>query len=208
MGGGAIGEMLEKNTSLKILDLNHVPIFDIGVTSIVQKLELNPNSALIHLNLGRVPQIKTAGATAIGKMLSKNTVLKVLCLEGTSFGDDGTIPIMNSLSQNPHSALEELHINGFGYDCNSSWAVSDRSGDAIGKMLEQNTSLKRLLLDYNLIHDAGCKAIVEGLKENPNSVLERLDLRYNKFTGECGEAMVKMMLQKNRSLKVLWGNQW
>eukprot|EP01028_Stygiella_incarcerata_P002248 TRINITY_DN1418_c0_g1_i5.p1 TRINITY_DN1418_c0_g1~~TRINITY_DN1418_c0_g1_i5.p1 ORF type:complete len:381 (+),score=78.50 TRINITY_DN1418_c0_g1_i5:357-1499(+) len=131
-----MGEMLEKNETLRVVDFNeNYSMVDEGVISIAKGIETH--SSVIHLTL-RGCGISSRGALHMGKMLESNTILKRLVLsENYSIDDVGAIAIANALEKN--GSLDELHM------CNC--GISSKGAIRIGEMLEQSTSLRTLLLN-------------------------------------------------------------
>jgi len=60
-------------------------------------------------------------------------------------------------------------------------AISDTAGPALANLLQQNTSLSKLILEDNDIGNAGLQTICQGLQES-NASLDKLNLRGNRFS--------------------------
>jgi Ran GTPase-activating protein (RanGAP) involved in mRNA processing and transport len=141
-----IAEGLEKNTSLKVLNLEGCGISDEGAKRIGQMLEMN--GTLIHLNLEENYSIGDEGAIRIAEGLEMNTSLKILDLEGCQIGSKGAKRIGEMLEMN--GTLIHLNLEG-------NRVIGDEGAIRIAEGLEKNTSLK-------ILNIKDCGADEEGAK--------------------------------------------
>eukprot|EP01012_Entosiphon_sulcatum_P056480 TRINITY_DN80153_c0_g1_i1.p1 TRINITY_DN80153_c0_g1~~TRINITY_DN80153_c0_g1_i1.p1 ORF type:complete len:686 (-),score=140.58 TRINITY_DN80153_c0_g1_i1:71-2128(-) len=224
--GKAIAEALQKNKTLKLLDLNRNPL---GASS--QEVfaafgrVLERNKTLTTVKLGST-QMTTASAILCIKSLLQNSVLETL-----DFHD-------NSLQQQIGDALAELftqkHARGLPNTLQTlllhdnpkigpkgmlsffravrntgaplaklnltNTAIADEGVSALAEALVSNTSLTHLELADNDITEEGCVALCVAL--HSNSTLKVLNLSRNKLKDE-GACALATTLETNLSISHL-----
>lgn len=135
----ALAEVLEKNSTLKTLDLAGRRISDAEAIAIAKALITN--RSLTELNL-QENKITDEGAIAIAQALEKNTSLKELKLSINNIADPGATAVAQALETN--TSLTRLFL--------SRNHIADKGSMAFIKTLEANTSLTTLDLTKNHIH--------------------------------------------------------
>eukprot|EP01028_Stygiella_incarcerata_P004894 TRINITY_DN2122_c0_g1_i2.p1 TRINITY_DN2122_c0_g1~~TRINITY_DN2122_c0_g1_i2.p1 ORF type:complete len:476 (+),score=126.65 TRINITY_DN2122_c0_g1_i2:259-1686(+) len=209
-----IADGLEKNTSLKELDLTRCGVRAQGAKRLSEMLEMNASwitlrlwgsyfgdEGAIRIAKGLAANIslkeldltwcgiQVEGAKGIGEMLRKNSTLMKLDLKyNDGVGDEGAIHIAEGLEMN--TSLMELHLMHCG--------IRVQGAKRLGEMLEKNISLMTICLSDNEdIGDEGAIRIAEGLEVNTS--LKCMGLRTCGI-GSNGELRMGKMLQKNATL--------
>lgn len=161
----AIGEAIDKNTTLQTLILCYGQFGNSGAIKIASVLG---NNRLRELDLSRNTQIGLSGYIAITDVLAKNNTLREIRLNCNMIGDSEAIEFANALAKNTVLKTLALNFNQIG----------DVGAVAIANALVNNNVLTRLELDYNKITGSGAVAIVDALVKNvKNTALRHLYLR-------------------------------
>ena len=152
---------------------------------------LESNTTLTHLYLSLKGPIDPSGWSALARALTKNSTLKCLSLESSSFMDSGVLAFADALQRN--STLTQLSL---------SWnAISGLGTEAICKALQTNHVMTHLSLRGSTIGDSGAEALA-GELQSPATQLSYVNLRGCKITSLGVEALAGA-LQTNRSLTYL-----
>jgi Ran GTPase-activating protein (RanGAP) involved in mRNA processing and transport len=211
--GPIVTEMLQRNKTLRKLDLIHTEISETGIVYIANGLE--KNTALEWLRMNRINEVggkALASAIAINAslplvqfildgrdmitedsrqafidMLRQNTSIETLNLSCTGM----SVPFLAEALQN-NCTLKELNLN----QCT---LTPDMIKD-VSKMLAVNHSLTSLNISSNPIGDDGVVHLAEDLKQN--KTLEDLDISFCRIT-DAGVAPLAEALQVNNSLREL-----
>lgn len=141
-GARLIANVLNQNTSLKVLRFWHNYLLDSGASFIVQAL--CSNTTLTTLCLASNGLTDTCAAD-IAHMLKKNQTLIVFYLDNNAITDEGMVILMNSLCHNETLNQLYLHDN----------AITDKSNSSIEKMLNRNHTLQMLSLGNNQFSEQG-----------------------------------------------------
>ncbi|RXH79658.1 hypothetical protein DVH24_040805 [Malus domestica] len=217
-GARAIAEMLKKNSTLRVLELNNNMIDYSGFTSLAGALAENNTLRNIHLNGNYGGAL---GANALAKGLEGNKSLRELHLHGNSIGDEGVNALMSGkltlldIGNNSFTAKGAFHVGGYIKKTkNLLWLnlymndIGDEGGNnihakgvtAIAEALKDNSVITFLELGYNPMGPDGVKALSEVLKFNGN--IETLKLGWCQI-GAKGAEFIADMLKYNTTIRVL-----
>eukprot|EP01028_Stygiella_incarcerata_P001051 TRINITY_DN1164_c0_g2_i1.p1 TRINITY_DN1164_c0_g2~~TRINITY_DN1164_c0_g2_i1.p1 ORF type:complete len:344 (+),score=61.68 TRINITY_DN1164_c0_g2_i1:35-1066(+) len=137
-----IAEILEANTSLKMIDLSYCEIGTPGAIRIGQMLDRN--SSLMNLILQGNPRIGDDGCIRIAQALETNTSMKKLNLRHCGIGTVGTESISQMLEKNSCLEILDLSYNS---------RIGDEGCIRVAQALEINTSIVGLhLSDCGSVH--------------------------------------------------------
>ena len=163
--GAAIGRALEKNTTLREINLWNNNLGDEGGAAIGRALE--KNTTLQEINL-RDNKLGAASGVAIGRALDKNTTLQQINLENNKLGAEGWAAIGRALESNTTLQQIDLENNNLGA----------ASGAAIGRALDKNTALQKIFLGDNGFEMEAKKYLLESCAVGSQS---RLNFDNHKF---------------------------
>ena len=211
--GPIVTEMLQRNTTLRSLNLMDAYTSDTGIVYIAQVLE--ENSALEYLMISGLDEVDAkALASAIATnaslplveltlrgydmitedskqafidMLQPNTSVETLNLSHTGM----SVPFLAEALQN-NTTLEKLELCG----CE---LTLDMVKD-VSRMLTVNHSLTSLIMYENPIGDDGVTHLAEALKQN--KTLKELDISYCNIT-DAGVVPLAEALKQNKTLEEL-----
>ena len=157
----ALANALEKNTTLKIIELdtvqfgyNNIQGSNDGSKAIADALKKNTTLTEINLNENH---IKDKGVEAIAEMLKDNKTLRILKLQSNEFGAEGAKAIASALAVN--TTLKTL-------DLNQNFTLGNEGIKAIAEALKKNKTLEKLNLRSTGFDNEGAKSLVEALKIN------------------------------------------
>ena len=187
VGAKKIGEAIQVNTALQILDIDSNRISDDGAAAISDGLK--SNNSLQELNMSN-NEITSEGAKKIGKAIKVNTTLQKLHIDINRISDDGAAAISDGLKSN--NSLQELNM--------SNNEITSEGAKKIGKAIKVNTTLQKLHIYNNRISDDGAAAISDGLKSNHS--LQSLNMDSNNITSE-GAKKIGEAIQINTTLQNL-----
>jgi Ran GTPase-activating protein (RanGAP) involved in mRNA processing and transport len=219
--GPIVTEMLQRNKTLRKLDLMHTKISDAGIVYIAKGLE--KNTALKCL---KMTGISAVGGKALASAIATNASLPLVQL--TLHGDDmitedSRQAFIDMLQQN--TSIETLYLSSTGMPRSDS--VSDPV-PFLAEALQNNSTLKQLyLFDYTLTPDmvkdvsrvliVNCSLTLLDISENPigddgvthlaealkqNKTLVGLNISHCGIT-DAGVAPLAEALQINNSLRWL-----
>jgi len=157
-----LSEMLKQNTSLRYLDISYNDFAE--ESGLHFGPAISENEYLVELNLSWT-NLRRKGALSVAKSLVNNITLKKLDLSWNGFGDDGAYVLSDALRQN--GSLEQLDI--------SSNRLTHVAALHLQKALKDNEGLLVLKVGKNPLQH-GTEFILQGIKENPQSTLQELDL--------------------------------
>ena len=178
-----IAKGLEKNTALKCLKLNGISA--VGIKALSSAIATNASLPLIELALHGHDMITEDNKHAFIDMLQQNTSIERLILSSTGM----SVPFLAEALQN-NSTLKYLH------PCYNFISTPDMIKD-VSRMLAVNCSLTLLDISMNSIGDDGVTHLAEALKQN--KTLEWLDISLCGIT-DAGVAPLAEALQVNSSL--------
>ncbi|KAK3251617.1 hypothetical protein CYMTET_39052 [Cymbomonas tetramitiformis] len=172
-GAAALGEVLQKNTALKELELWNTwdstdMIGDGGAHMLAAGLSTNSTLQCLDLHENR---LSYEGILALSSALERNSSLLSLCLRTNEIGDEGAQALADMLMTN--STLQELDLNGV----NSNVKLTSVGACALSSALVGNKGLTLLDLCENHIDDMGAKALASALEVN--KCLTSLNLSWN-----------------------------
>jgi len=175
----AFANMLQVNTTLKVLQLRNASFGDTGVALIAKALQNN-----YVLECLEIDNCCTAeyGCHAIADSLKVNKSLKFLNLSQNPLSDRGGIAIVDALQEN--NTLKALIL----HRCALS---SSKFCDSFSKALNVNKSLVEIDLGSNSFSKDGIKFIAEGLTHN--STLEILKLEDCNLSKKCVNILSKAL---------------
>ncbi|KAL0491261.1 hypothetical protein AKO1_009979 [Acrasis kona] len=200
--GEAIYQVLSNNQSYSILELCGNRLRDDGTKALSQLLEVN--DSLVRLDL-RSNDIGGKGGDALFKSLRHNCTLTSLDLSGLSginrnhIGIKGAVSLCSMLQVNRVLSQINLGSNGMGADgikllCNglknnhvlteldiSSNNMGIQGCEYIANCL-RFCSLKRLIMERNMVCDRGLTVLSNMLKQHHNNTLRHLNISENKIT--------------------------
>ena len=169
--GQVLCQMLQRNKTLKHLELFCSSVFDVGAFFIAEGLKLNTSLRMLTLSLC---SISAEGAKFISGALTVNASLQILCLAWNELGDTGVDSLANALKQN--DSLKELYLGECG--------VTDRGLELLGIALTVNKSLETLDLRQNeSISEGGLLVFTEYLKRNNGLVKLHLTIKLKSAGG-------------------------
>eukprot|EP00940_MAST-03C_sp_MAST-3C-sp2_P001911 g1911.t1 len=184
-----IAGALSFNENLEVLDLecNHL---DSDAGAALGAILTN-NKSLVTLNLSRSVLDEERGYGPIARGIERNSTLKTLVLKRSALGNKGSACIANAMCKNQSIRRLDLHFNKIGDDLK-----------AFEEMLKENTTLRELILSYNLVGPKGAHSIAAALTSK--SFLSHLDVRYNAIMDDGADAIANAAKRK-RDLNVKFG---
>ncbi|XP_036418983.1 LOW QUALITY PROTEIN: protein NLRC5-like [Colossoma macropomum] len=186
--------LADSHCRLLELRLNKSGVNEEGCAALVSALCLNP-SHLRTLDLSG-NKVGKSGAEKIGTLLenAKCELLK-LGLSNCSITEEGCAAVASAVEKNP-THLKELDLSGN--------KIGGSGLDQLSALLNNpNCILDTLRLSYCHIAGEGYAALASGLKSNPSSHLQELDLRGND-PGDTGvELLTNLLEDPNCKLKTL-----
>ncbi|XP_078515289.1 NACHT, LRR and PYD domains-containing protein 12-like [Lissotriton helveticus] len=185
-----LASVLETNSSLTELDLNHNRLGDTGVKKLYEGLK-HPNCKLQTLRLA-LCSIKGSCCKDLASVLETNSSLTNLNLASNELRDAGVKKLCEGL-KHPNCKLQTLGL----VLC----SLTDSCCEALASALETNSSLTELDLGGDKLGDTGVKKLCEGLK-HPNCKLQTLRLWSCSLTGSCCGDLASV-LETNTSLTEL-----
>ena len=153
---------LEGHQNLKVLDLSHNKIQDLGAKAISKLIK--SLSALDTFNIMN-NKIGVEGAEYIAHSISNHPTLKLFDISMNKLTDEGGILVCRALSQN--TVLQTVAM--------TMCSLGPETCKALGEMLSLNSTLQSLNLTNNQLGEDGGEALLLGLQQN--SVLLALDVR-------------------------------
>ncbi|EOY00343.1 Leucine-rich repeats-ribonuclease inhibitor domain-containing protein isoform 3, partial [Theobroma cacao] len=215
-GAKAIAELLKKNSTLRVLELNNNMIDYSGFTSLAGAFLENNTVRNLHLNGNYGGAL---GANALAKGLEGNKSLRELHLHGNSIGDEGVRSLLLGLSShkgkitlldlgnNSITAKGAFHVAEYIKKSKSLlWVnlymndIGDEGADKIADALKQNRAITTIDLGGNNIHAKGVSVIAEALKDN--TIITNLELGYNPI-GPDGAKALSEVLKFHGNVKTL-----
>ncbi|KAL6605492.1 hypothetical protein U3516DRAFT_556444 [Neocallimastix sp. 'constans'] len=188
----AFANMLQVNTSLKVLQLRNASFGDTGVALIAKALQ--NNYVLEKLEIDNCCTAEY-GSHAIAEALKVNTSLQVLNLSQNSLSDKGGIAIIEALQENHTLKALVLHR------CTLS---SSKFCDSFSKTLSINDSILEIDLGSNSFSKDGIKYIAEGLSHN--QTLEVLKLEDCNLSKKCVSILSKALDNENNKTELHLGS--
>ncbi|XP_052792074.1 leucine-rich repeat-containing protein 74A-like [Mya arenaria] len=186
-------DLLDENSAMYELHLSHNYFRERGGEYIADGLAANDFLRVLDLSWNH---LRMGGATAIGKALAKNINLEVLNLSWNGMYQEGASQIATSLTRN--QALRDLDLS-----CNR---LSEACVATFLAGLKNNSTLKKLRIGRNHISHVGAVLVLDYIKNNPKIGLEYIDMGDQHVRDD----FIKLLkeLQENRRLEVVFGIVW
>jgi len=159
----AFANMLQVNTTLKVLQLRNASFGDTGVALIAKALQTNNVLECLEIDNCCTAEY---GCHAIAESLKVNKSLQFLNLSQNPLSDRGGIAIVDALQENDTLKALVLHR------CALS---SSKFCDSFSKTLKTNQSLVEIDLGSNSFSKDGIKLLAEGLSHNSTLTLLKLE---------------------------------
>ncbi|ORX48447.1 hypothetical protein BCR36DRAFT_354816 [Piromyces finnis] len=175
----AFANMLQVNTTLKVLQLRNASFGDTGVALIAKALQTNHVLERLEINNCCTAEY---GSHALAESLKINKSLQTLNLSQNPLSDRGGIAIVNALQEN--STLKALIL----HRCTLS---SSKFCDSLSKTLKVNQSLVEIDMGSNSFSKDGIKFIADGLSHN--STLSILKLEDCNLSKKCVNILSKAL---------------
>ncbi|XP_071335276.1 leucine-rich repeat-containing protein 74A-like isoform X2 [Trachinotus anak] len=169
-------DALKVDYVIKELDLSHNKFCDTGGEHLGQMLATNVGIEVLNLSWN---YIRMKGAVVLAAGLKVNSTLKELHLAGNGFCHIGAEPLGQALKQN--STLELLDLS-----CNR---IYDEDVSLLCQGLATNHTLRVLKLSQNPMTEAGALTLIETVKNNTKSAVEKIDIS----TVFVSEAFVELL---------------
>ena len=183
-----IANGLEKNTALKSLNMNGISA--VGGKALASAIATNASLPLVELELDGHDMIREDNKQAFIDMLQQNTSIKTLSLSYTNI----SVPFLAEALQSNYT-LKELEL------CNCELML-DMVKD-VSRMLTVNRSLTTLDISNNPIGDDGVTHLAKALKHN--ITLEKLDISHCRNITDA--TPLAEALKQNQTLEELEMNQ-
>lgn len=184
--------VLQKNKTLKHLQLSRIGVADSNTAPFSQALKNNTTLESIEFYDNDFSSIEVA--RQIADIISNNTTLKTLSLNGHWFGNDSLALIADSLASN--KTLEDLDISSeFNLECDN----RDESAKLFAHQLAKNIDLKSLRCFSSKITAPGAIALAKSLSTNNHLI--SLDLGCNSI--DLGSLAFADVLKNNQTLRNL-----
>ena len=224
-----ISEVLQTNTTLRILDINCCSISDNRAKSLARGLAVN--KSLKELNISR-NYFGDNGIGHIAAALRTNTTLRTLSISYCGISDVGAELLVRALAVNRSLVELDIKCNEISGNCIANFLknttlktlhinISDEGAESLARALTENMSLEKLnissdeiivtalqtnkiLRTLNMVRfhisDDGAESLARALAVN--SSLQELNISYNKI-GDNGIAYIATALKTNTALRKL-----
>ncbi|XP_036418010.1 LOW QUALITY PROTEIN: NACHT, LRR and PYD domains-containing protein 12-like [Colossoma macropomum] len=193
-GCAALVSALKSNPShLRELDLNSNNPGESGV-NLLSDLLKDPHCKLENLHLSNCSITKEGCAALVSALKSNPSHLRELNLNFSNPGESG-VKLLSDLLKDPHCKLEILQV--------SSCGIIEEVCDELVLALKLNPShLRELNLNISKPGESGVKLLSE-LLEDPQSKLEKLQLRYCDLTEKSCAVLSSALSSNSSSLREL-----
>lgn len=193
----AIANMLEENQSLeRVSFFNFKGLDDDGAKALARALEHNDTLQALSLE-NDDDSVSKHGNIALAKMLQENSTLVCLCFSSKGLNDDACVAFAGALEQN--GTLRELELGTY-----HGGKVGNRGVSAIANMLPRNHVLEKLCMCCQQgLDDSGAIAIATALEQNNTLKHLLLEDDDDAVTHRGYEALVQM-LQHNTVLETMY----
>jgi hypothetical protein len=193
-GSLRLAASLNRNRTLKILNLGSNCIGDEGATAISKSLLVNTTLHTLHLHEN---SIGNDTVFCLVQSLTRHMAsLRLLNLASNAIDDNGAVALAQvfktPLNTNGNISLTELNL--------SSNPIGNAGAIAISKMLQQNASLMVLDMSHCQISDLGGLSFAEALISNTR--LQSLDLSFNGLSQTLGDQFLSSMIQRSEMMKL------
>lgn len=158
-----LAEAMKSNNRVKYLCLSHNQLGEKGGQHLAPAIAAN--DTIDHLDLSW-NHLRNKGACTVALSLKENITLKTLNLAWNGFGNDGALAMGEALKVN--SSLRELDLTNN--------RITAEGAVYLAKGLMVNTCLQVLKIGKNPMQSPGAYAIVNAIKNNPESTLIEIEL--------------------------------
>ena len=186
----AISSLLSNNVNLHTLILNNTMLQTNGFVKIAEGLK---NTSLLKVFDISCNNIDDQAADCIASILSRNTNLQDICLDGNKLGIDGTIPVVIAEELKSMETLTHLSL------CNNN--ITYEASDDIAAVILKNTDLHTVILSDNNLQLTGAIKIAGSLQST--SCLRILNMSNNSISFEAA-SYVATILSCNSKLEELY----
>ena len=176
-----IAAALASNIGIKQLWIGENHFTQLGISIIlqplIQQLINAPKSALEVLDLSYSNLSVKETADNISTVLSRNSQIKQLWLEGNNLSSQCIATIANALKKCTKISVLSLRDNN----------ITEEVADVLSEALSKNSNLQQLYLGNNYLHDREVMKITEAL--NTTDYLLTLDLMNNNISEAAADAL-------------------
>ncbi|XP_028253717.1 leucine-rich repeat-containing protein 74A-like [Parambassis ranga] len=186
----ALAIALKNDKIITNLELSHNTLKAKGTAYLMKAL--SSNTSVRSLDKYKFEELdlslnKFKGGEHLGQLLARNGGIKVLNLSGNCFSKNSAVALMSSLKEN--STLKQLQL---------SFCVLGRSeAQSLGQALSENSTLVLLDLSYNWIDDKAVRLLCQGL--TTNNTLGVLKLSHNPITSIGALALLEAVKNNRNS---------
>lgn len=190
----ALATLIRGNASIQTLLLGYNSLRPKTIKTIAKSLCESTMTVLKHLDLTQ-NKLEDRGAHAIATVLDPHTAgrcrLETLNLCNNKIYYKGAYHLADAFVKHGNTTLKVLDLsNNF---------IEAEGAQAFGVVLRFSYTLLELNLSRNNIGSAGVELIAQGLRDNADSKLQRLDISWNGIKDD-GAAMLAAMLKSNSAL--------
>jgi len=185
----SIIEILEKNYSIRRLDLRNCNLNDFNINDLTRAIS---DKRLRYLDLSK-NGITVEGASILSEFLQVNKTLQKLNISNnstSSFKSEGIEYITNALISSPN--INYIDFSGMNIT---------GSGEFIGDLINENQSLENIILKKNALNANDFKFIFDAVKGN--KILKVIDISYNDMAGKTALECIRDAIKENESLEEL-----
>ena len=185
----SIIEILEKNYSIRSLDLHNCNLNDFNINDLTRAIS---DKRLRYLDLSK-NGITVEGASILSQFLTINKTLQKLNISNnstSSFKSEGIEYITNALISSPNIKYVDfsgMNITG--------------SGEFIGDLINENKSIENLILKNNTLNANDFWFIFDAVKEN--KILKVIDISFNDMGGNGALERIRDAIKENETLEEL-----
>ncbi|XP_068686719.1 leucine-rich repeat-containing protein 74A-like [Montipora foliosa] len=181
----AVAEALERNITVRKLNLHDNSLTHVGAKALAEMLKDNCFISQLDVSENR---FGPKGIESFGDMLVENASLWNLRLENCDLHEGDLYKLLKA----DRILLRVLNLKGN--------ELGDEDAITVGSFLEWNESLEELDLSWNAIHLQGAAALAKGLKTN--RALRSVSLSRNSISNK-GALEIGKALKVNRKLQIL-----
>ncbi len=193
-GALRLASSLNRNYTLRILNVGSNCIGDEGGAAIAKALQINTILQTLHLHENSI------GNDAVFCFRSSlglfNATLRVLDLSSNAITDTGAVALSNIFKSqsnpNGNSSLTELYLRNN--------PIGNAGSLELSKSLHTNSSLMLLDMSHCRITDAGGSSFVQALIVNTH--LQTLNLSCNAFSQSLGDQFLSLLRRKSELVKL------
>ena len=182
-----IATVLSHNTKLQVVNLNSNSFKTVGMIKIAKALQNISTMTEFHIYNNNVGE---EAADYVSTVLSHNTQLQVVNLDGNSFKTAGLIKIAKAL----------VNISTLTQFCIYNNNIGEEAADYVATVLSHNTQLQVVNLDGNIFKTVGMIKIAKALQNIYTLTEFRI---YNNNVGEEAADYIATVLSHNTQLQVV-----